>query len=199
MHEQVKRHRPPYVVGLDLSLTASGVAVLGLESGRTQLELVKTAAAGDSLTAAVNRAQTATERILRLLPPHGLVVVEAPSHGSQFGKAHERAGLWWLIVTRLHQRGFLYAQVAPRTRSKYAAGHRPVAKPRSGPSKQEVVAAGRAEFPYLELRNDNLADAFALARMGARFLGAPIDPSTRQRDEAVAAVRWPAIPEGMNK
>ncbi|WP_336653303.1 MULTISPECIES: hypothetical protein [unclassified Leucobacter] len=134
------------------------------------------------------------------LPPRpALVVLEAPSLGSQHGKAHERAGLWWLVADHLTKAGYTVAQAYPRTRAKYAAGHRPVADTRKGPQKKEVLAASRAEFPYLELRSHDLADALSLARMGARFLGAPIDPSTPQRDEAVAAVRWPAIPEGMNQ
>ena len=193
MYEQTHSRRPDYVVGLDLSLTGTGVATLGLNTGHTHLALVASGpVAGDGLAPVIDRLSFLLNGIARETPSgRALVVVEAPSHGSRNGKAHERAGLWWRTVTYLHGRGHLIAQASPRTRSKYAAGHRPVAKHGSGPNKREVVAALAAEHPHLNLANDNVADAFALACMGARFLGAPIDPSTRQRAEAVAAVRWP--------
>ncbi|WP_449278030.1 hypothetical protein [Leucobacter sp. GX24907] len=192
--------KPLYAVGLDLSLTCTGVATISLDNGHVALGLVETAPAGDDLAAVLDRLGTALQGIASRVPAdRALVVVEAPSHGSKHGKAHERAGLWWRAVAYLHSRGHVIAQAYPRTRAKYAAGHRPVKDPRKGPSKREIVAASKAEFPHLGLNNDNIADAFALARMGARHLGSPIDPTTRQRVESVAAVRWPdSTTEGMN-
>lgn len=184
--------RPAYTVGLDLSLTGSGVATIGLDTGHVRLGLVETEPAGPELAAVLDRLQTALSGIVSHVPAErALVIVEAPSHGSRNGKAHERAGLWWRAVSYLHSRGHVIAQAYPRTRAKYAAGHLPAAAPRKGPSKREVVAALGAEHPRLNLADNNLADAFALAAMGARHLGSPIDSTTRQREEAVAAVRWP--------
>ena len=190
------------VVGLDLSLTSSGVAALSLDTGMTRLERVRTTGEKDAaLEQVLARIDTARRGIVAHVPlARCLVVVEAPSHGSRFGKPHERAGLWWQVVTELHQRGHVIAQVFPRTRAKYAAGHLPVADPRKGPSKKEVVAATQADFPHLGITNADIADALSVARMGARHLGSPTDPSTPQRVQAMAAVRWPETPtEGMNE
>lgn len=191
---------PQYAVGLDLSLTGSGVASISLTTGHVRLGIVETPPAGATLAATLDRLQYALAGIVAHVPTeHSVVVIEAPSHGSQNGKAHERAGLWWRAAAYLHSRGHVIVQAYPRTRAKYAAGHLPVKNSRKGPDKREVVAAARAEFPHLALGNDNVADAFALARMGARRLGSPIDSSTPQRVQAVAAVRWPDIStEGMN-
>lgn len=190
-----------HVVGLDLSLTSTGVASLSLDTGMTRLELVSTTGKrGASLEVTLARLQVAVAGIVSHVPvARSLVVVEAPSHGSRFGMSHERAGLWWRTIAYLHTQGHVIAQAAPRTRAKYAAGHLPVKSTQKGPDKKEIVAALTAEHPHLAaLRNDNIADGFALACMGARHLGSPIDTFTPQRVQAVAAVRWPHIthPEG---
>lgn len=184
---------PRYAVGLDLSLTGSGVAVISLDTGHVRLGLVETEGTKKArLDQTLDRLQHALVGIAQLVPAaRSVVVIEAPSLGSSNGKSHERAGLWWRAAGLMHARGHVIAQAYPRTRSKYAAGHLPVKSTRKGPDKAEVVAALAAEHPHLNLANDNIADAFALACMGARHLGAPIDPSTPQRVQATAAVRWP--------
>lgn len=191
---------PRYAVGLDLSLTGSGVAVISLDTGHVRLGLIETKGAANArLDQTLDRLANALVGIAAEVPAaRSVVVIEAPSLGSQNGKSHERAGLWWRTAGLLHSRGHVIAQAYPRTRAKYAAGHLPVKSTRKGPDKREVVAALATEHPHLNLSNDNVADAFALACMGARRLGAPIDSSTRQRVEATAAVRWPEhIQEGM--
>ncbi len=184
---------PRYAVGLDLSLTGSGVAVISLRTGQVALGLVETkGAAKTHLDQTLNRLQVALVGIAAYVPAErSVIVIEAPSLGSQNGMSHERAGLWWRTAGLLHSRGHIVTQAYPRTRAKYAAGHLPVKSTRKGPDKKEVVAALAAEHPHLNLSNDNIADAFALACIGARHLGAPIDSSTPQRVQATAAVRWP--------
>ena len=183
-----------YIVGLDLSLSQTGVAVHSIATGMQSLSVAKSAPRLEGLPGTLDRIETLLEQIQYKVPPRlSLVVVEAPSYRSQFGKPHERAGLWWAVVTDLLRKGHDVVEVAPRTRAKYIAGHLPIEEPRRGPSKREIVAASVADFPTSaeKLRNDNIADAFGLARMGARAVGSPIDATTRQRVEAVAAVRWP--------
>ncbi len=190
-----------HVVGLDLSLAATGISSISLDTGIVDFGLVKSNQDGDDLEDVVARLRLVLAGIQTHVPrSRSLAVVEAPSRNSKYGKPHERAGLWWQVVTWLLDEGHTVAQPVPRTRAKYVAGHLPVRKPRSGPDKREIVAASRADFPhYPALKNNNVADAFGLARMGARHLGSPIDPSTPQRVQAVAAVRWPETStEGMN-
>lgn len=191
-----------HVVGLDLSLTATGIASINLDNGLTEFGLVKSQRVGDEIVDMVARLRTMLAGINSYMPDRpALVVIEAPSLRSKYGKPHERAGLWWQTVTWVDGQGHVVAQARPRTRAKYVAGHLPVKNSGKGPDKREIVAASRADFPHhAALKNDNVADAFGLARMGARYLGSPIDSSTRHRVEAVAAVQWPKTPtEGMNQ
>lgn len=185
--------KPQRIVGLDLSLTATGVAAVDLAERNVRFVLVKSPAEGDEISDTVARINTAVDRIKGAFTREPtLVIIEAPSLGSRFGKPHERAGLWWKVVDWACAEGHIVVQVRPRSRAKYIAGHRPVAAPRKGPDKREVVSASREEFPaFRALANDNVADAFGLARIGARASGSPIDSSTPQRVEVVAAVRWP--------
>ena len=182
-----------HVVGLDLSLSGTGVAVHNFETGHTTLAVAKSEPRSQDLRGTLHRIHQVLGGV-RMRTPAGnaLAVVEAPSYRSQFGKPHERAGLWWAVVLDLVKDGYDVVQIAPRARAKYIAGHLPVEKPRSGPSKREIVTASTTEFPHHpELVNDNIADAFGLARIGARYLGAPIDSSTPKRLEVMANLGWP--------
>lgn len=191
---------PRLVLGIDPSLTGTGLASIDTHTFAVRTALVTTRGAEQmTLLEQLDRLGAAMRGIAEFVPvERTLVVIEAPSFGSFSTSAHERAGLWWRTVAYLHHRGHHIARVTPRTRSKYIAGHLAVKNPRKGPDKREIVAALRGEHPELGIRNDNIADGFGLACMGARFLGAPIDSFTTQRVEAVAAVKWPPItvPEG---
>lgn len=192
MHAATPANQHRHVTGLDLSLTATGIATVTLDSGHIHLHTHRTTGAkGAPLTDRIERMRHAVSGVLELVPVDAFIVIESPSFGSFSTSAHERAGMWWRVVAFLSVRGYPIAPVSPRTRAKYAAGHRPVAKPRSGPNKQEVLAAMRADHPTLTIPNDNVADGLALAAAGARHLGSPIDPTTRQRVEAMAAIKWP--------
>jgi hypothetical protein len=58
----------------------------------------------------------------------------------------------------------------------------------------------RAKYPGLVIPDDNTADALALAAMGARYSGVPIDgPPSPQQTQVMRALRWtvPSPPEGV--
>ncbi|MGX9346603.1 hypothetical protein [Microbacterium sp. KNMS] len=138
-----------------------------------------------SLAEWVKRQTDVAHDVLAHVEPGGLVVVEAPSHGSRFGNPHERAGLWWRVVQYLVRRGDLVATVAPKTRAKYATGD-------GNADKRKVLAAMPARYPFVHVRDDNLADGLALAALGWRALGRPVEAIyEKSMDEAVRTVRWP--------
>lgn len=194
--------RPRLVLGIDPSLAGTGLAGIDTATGDVRTKLVATAGKKHmTLTEQLERLGAAMRGIASFTPATGtLVVIEAPSFGSFSTSAHERAGLWWRTVAYLHHHGHHIARVTPRTRAKYIAGHLPVENTRKGPDKREVLHAINTEHARFGIRNDNIGDAFALACMGARHLGTPIDSSTKQRVEAMAAVKWPTtIPEGTHQ
>lgn len=182
----------PAVTGLDLSLAASGIASVSLtEAGwLLRTELAKSTALPVTATVAdwAVRIETLGDRIVAATPP-GLAVIESPSHNSRFGKPHERGGLWWHVAIGLRRRGDVaLAQITPATRAIYAAN--------SGKaSKQEVVAALAASIPSSGVTNHNIADALALAALGCRRLGRPLEAQdiTTKQLTAYRKVRWPHL------
>jgi Holliday junction resolvasome RuvABC endonuclease subunit len=181
-------HEPPedvvIAVGLDLSLTCSGVSVA---TERTvQSWRVQTGPASDVL-GTWRRIRTAASRVIRNVPAPCLVVVEWASYQSRNGQPDERAAQRWQVVGHLAELGCEVVKVAPSQRAKYATGNGRAKKP-------EVLASMRARHPLLEIPDHNVADSVALAAMGMRFLGAPIDGvASREQDEVMRAVRWPDI------
>ena len=172
------------VVGLDLSLTNSGVTVI--RDGEIDLHQVRSVAPGDSSVLAVwERIRYSAIRVVRLVPEDALVVVEWASYASKFGQPDERNAHRWLVAGTLAQRGCRVLQVSPKTRAKYATDD-------GAADKKRVLAAMRARHPGLVIADDNVADSLALAAMGARHLGRPIDgvPS-KQQTEVMRTLRWP--------
>lgn len=181
------------VTGLDLSLVGTGVVSVRRSGERVQVSqrLIETEpfpkGYKPTLIEWVDRQTPVIHEAIALVEPDGLVVVEAPSHGSKFGNPHERAGIWWAVVRYLVRRGDVVVSVPPATRAKYATGNGKAEKP-------AVVKAVREWAPAVT--NHNVADGAALAAMGWRRLGRPVDVVAdavleRKREEAMRAVRWP--------
>jgi len=180
----------PRVLGLDLSLTGTGIARIGAEG----VELLRTVRPGKAtgheriefVLSAIDDAQRGQEL--------DLVVIEGPSYGNQGSGErqrghHERAGLWWLVAHGLYARGRSYAVVAPAQRAKYATG--------DGRSKKAaVVAAVRDRYGHLvpAIRNDNEADALVLAAMGVDHLGGHLVDVPPVNRQALVKAAWPSTP-----
>ncbi|PZE89969.1 hypothetical protein [Curtobacterium sp. MCBD17_008] len=170
------------VVGLDLSLTSTGIAVI--REGQVALERIDAPASDDALQS-WQRIESTAQRTLRQVPAGALVVLEGPSWGSRFGKPDERHAQRWMVRGPLLACGHEVVVVSPRTRAKYAADD-------GNAKKRVVLATMRARHPGLTIRDHNVADALALAAMGARSLGSPIDGEpSKQQTEAMGAVSWP--------
>lgn len=179
-----------HVTGLDLSL--AGSAIVAVRHGDADVQVAKRLIESvafqkgyrPTLEEWVDRQTPVIHEAIACVEPGGYVVIEAPSHGSKFGNPHERAGIWWAVVRHLVRRGDVVVQVAPKTRAKYAAG-------RGSADKREVLAAVNERMRFARVTDHNLADGLALAAMGWRRLGRPIDGvATRPMNEAMRAVRW---------
>jgi len=93
--------------------------------------------------------------------PRGLFVAV---RGRQTGE-HQRAGLWWYLVTTLDMQGHHIIEVPPATLKRYATG-------RGNATKADMRMA-----PYrrtgIDQPDDNLVDAAWLRHLGLDLLGAP--------------------------
>lgn len=182
------------IVGLDLSLSSTGVAHVQRYDGGAYAAFTRHLTVKARHVPRGGEPHTLAERSVRLRRLAGmivnecidadLVVVEGPSYASDTGKAHDRAGLWWLVVGRLTGGGLNVVEVPPSTVKTYATG-------KGNASKDAVLAAVIRRYPAVEVSDNNEADALALAAMGARFTGHPLEhelPKTHLR--AMNGVRW---------
>lgn len=153
------------VVGLDVSSTATGVAVthrdghLGVGTIRA-VSLTR----GTKVAARGARMMTMADEIFDQMNigPGQLVVVEGLAFASR-DDYKQGAGLWWTVVNRLIVRGIPFGVVPPMTRSAWAV--------KGGAKKVEVAMAMARLMPEVQFGNDNEVDAAIVALMGAQRIG----------------------------
>lgn len=168
----------PLVVGLDLSLAATGIAHHRAGSVIT-----------DTLRGQ-GRGIVRLRKLVRSIEQHctsaTLVVIEGPSYGSLGAGFHERAGLHWLIEDRLWRAGIAYAIVPPSVVKKYATG-------KGNAGKGAMVAAATRRYPQVETGgDDNQVDALWLAALGLDHLtGERVVPEAHR--VVLGSVTWPTI------
>lgn len=184
------------VLGIDPSLTATGIALVTLDSSnrleirdrtpRIETRTLHSTGRSDA-TLAQRRARLGDITDGIIIAAHGadLVVIESPSLGQgRQGGQLDRHGLWWIAVERLLDSGHSLALVSPAGRAKYATG-------KGNASKTDVLLAADRRYPAAEIADDNQADALVLAAMGCRHLDWPIDDMPKTHVDAMAAVVWP--------
>ncbi|MFI6903059.1 hypothetical protein ACIBKY_17485 [Nonomuraea sp. NPDC050394] len=171
-----------FVVGLDLSLTATGLA--DTPGTRTIKPGIRTIKAGD-LRGCDRFAYIASEIFGDgMAQTADLVVIEGPAYSRALGSGHhEAAGLWWHIVYRLTALDVPYAVVPPTTLKKYATG-------RGGATKPDMRMA-LFQRAGLDLRDDNQVDAWWLRAAGLDHLGHPPVTLPQAQRDALAKVAWP--------
>lgn len=173
----------PRAVGLDLSLTASGIASsLGwcLTHGKAGLTSVKMALADrtTSLHALANE-------LLEHIGHPDLVLIEAPALSRSRGGVFERGYLWFEVVHALTARGVPVVDVAPQQLKQFITG-------KGSATKGEVLVETARRLPQFDTRgDDNMADAAVMAAMGADLLGAPIVKLPSTYRAALAKLRLP--------
>lgn len=187
------------VIGVDLSLTSTGIARLELDDNGTitgsHTEAVTSEPADGTLTQRIRRvdyvATSVGDAIAPTYVPHpDLVVVEGASFGSTGGQAQERAWLRGAVYLHLYGIGIDVIEVTPSTLKLYATGN-------GRASKTHVVQSVRHHYGThfdIPLRKsdgrEDVADAIALAAMAARSIGHPIDPDHPTRTRAMRAPKW---------
>lgn len=171
-------------IGLDLSLTGSGIASSAGWCERigakdiTKLPLPERHTAVDELV----------DQIVPLCRQAAIVVVEVPAFSRSTGGALERSALWWLVTRRLWIAEIPTAEAFNQHRMRYATG-----KPQA--DKGAIIDAVARRWPQFETGgDDNLADAAVLAAMGADWLGHPLTPMPHTHRKALDGVRWPDSP-----
>jgi Holliday junction resolvasome RuvABC endonuclease subunit len=172
------------VLGIDPSLTATGLAYW--QGSKPVLLRIITNPTSPEPRAKAARVFAIVGEVLAFAPEECVTVIEAPvvATGGASGALFDRAGVYWLLVKALWERGPVVV-VQPATRSIYATG-------KGNASKRDVLASMRSRHRDLEIADDNEADALALCAMGARWQNEPFDGQIGPEVmRAMNAVHWP--------
>lgn len=184
-HDQVQTPPAWTVVGLDLSLTATGIATLRGHTAPKVQTLRSKGAKDASLDERTMRLHNLARDIIIAACIADVVVIEQPAYNQTGGSHHDRSGLWWLVVDGLAFEELKVVEVTPQAVKKYATG-------KGNASKDQVAIATTKRYPNVDVTNNNEADAFVLAAIGARLAGHPIEASLPQAHlDALTKVRWP--------
>jgi crossover junction endodeoxyribonuclease RuvC len=167
------------IVGIDASLTGTGVAVL---DGSLRTERIESKLTGPARLFEIrNRVR---EIVASKTSPSGadLVVIE----GYAFAKpmqAHQVGELGGVLRLMLFETGIPWIEVAPSQVKKFATG-------RGNAKKEEMAVAIFKRFGR-EFRSNDEADAFVLAVIGQALAGCHFDNLTAFQREVIDELRNP--------
>lgn len=168
-HATVQAPPTPIYVGLDLSLTSTGVAIIHNDVATVRRITSKPKPKATTADQA-ERLDALVSEIVSAIPSSDdtKVAVEGPSFASSGSAAHILGGLWWLVRHALRVEGLDVTVVAPSSVKKYATGS-------GNAPKDQVLAAVVRRYPDVDVTGNDEADALVLAAMIARIDGYPID------------------------
>lgn len=164
----------PTVIGLDLSLTSTGVACRG------ETQAIKSKQKGEQRLIEIR------DRILEFARSQDdpRVILEGFSYGSRNSQAHAIGGLGWIVRVALYEAGIPWVEMAPTARAKLATG-------KGNSSKSQVVSALSARTGIV-FNTDDEADAWLLEEAGLCHLGQPRYEWPKTHLEALAGIDFSA-------
>lgn len=190
------------ILGIDLSLTGTGLAVLttdGLFPANSCAG--KPAKAGDLghcfyYTWLLNRLpedqaqrwQAILFPIMNLARQVDQIVIENYAFNATFRLA-PIAELGGIVRFHLARQGFKPLMIAPKTLKKFVTGN--------GNAKKDLVIAGVKYRYHVDLDNDNLADAFGLAKIGEAMISTEGLPQFQV--EIINALKAPKVKESKRR
>lgn len=173
-------------VGLDLSLTCSGIGLITQRADGTCLATTSTVTSkghrGDGLVERSRRIAVIAEEILHTARLANLVVLESMFlAGTKGGSLLDRAGLFHRVVSGLIRADVPITEVSPASLKLAIAS--------SGRADKATVAVALSRlWPDVDVTSSDIADALGLAHLGAVAMGWPV--KTLERHRAVK-VCWP--------
>ncbi|NUL03576.1 hypothetical protein HRW07_10080 [Streptomyces lunaelactis] len=166
----------PLVIGLDLSLTCTGVA------GEGWVDYIRPKALKGH-----PRLAYLVDEVTSFIKKADLAVIEGPSFGGGVAHRHEDlAGLRVMVRQACWRRGIPYALVPPSCRALYAAGKGSAPK---GLVRDEISRRYAIELDGVA-RYD-MADAYALLAMGLHHLGHPLAEVPDDNARGLTGCAWP--------
>lgn len=174
------------VVGLDLSLTNTGIAHIAWNGAEVTADIHRAQSKGsktDTWEARSVRILNLANEIQKRILPAALVVVEGPSFSSVSVSSHDRSWLWGKVFDRMMLNGVPVVVVPPASAKKWACG-------KGNADKDDMMLAAARMWPALEGIKNDTADALALAGIGMQLLEGPCPfPLYAYRCEVVDKLR----------
>jgi len=175
----------PRVLGLDLSLTATGIAsslgwcrAIGYTDKKNPITKLPHARRLTAMRAVRNG-------VIHEIGRPSLAVLELPAPSRAGGGAHERAWLWWEIYEYLLANEIPVGLLGTGQLKLYATGS-------GNADKQKVVDQVARRWPRWEtFGDDNCADAVALMAAGLHWLGVPLAVMPERNGRVLDNCLWP--------
>lgn len=196
IYESIPEVRPvdgPRVVGVDTSLTATGLAssegwcrVIGYVD-RTKKNPISKLPRVERLA----HMNVLLDSVMAAIGTPDLAVIEGAALSKAAGGAHERGWLWWRVYERLLDAGVPVGVVSTNQRIHYATG-------KGTGSKGVVLEQVVRRWPQWQTGgNDNAADGVVLMAAGRDWLRAPIGDVPKSHRKAVDNADWSAAGAGV--
>jgi Holliday junction resolvasome RuvABC endonuclease subunit len=171
----------PRVVGIDLSLNSTGVAIIAEHRAWTTTLIPKWEghpAKGH------RRLQLIADKITEWCADADLILIEGAAFGMP-NQAFQMGGAWYVVTHALWNEGQPYVVVPPACIKKYATG--------KGNAKKDLVGYEAVRrFPSVMMTTNDEADALWLAHMGCDWLGWPLITVPLANRTAMDSIRtWP--------
>jgi Holliday junction resolvasome RuvABC endonuclease subunit len=184
------------VVGIDPSLTSTGIAVL-INGAPLAMKAIN-GGRKDSKSYAhrSDRIVRQCGAVIDALPVDhiDLAVIEGQAYGYHNAYTSDGNALWWGIFSQLRAQHIPTAVVTPITRQNWVIGRE--GSKDATEKKKQVLLAVRLWWPGLAkaVRNDDIADALALATLGAAHCGdqLPFELKDRHRN-TIESIDWPKV------
>lgn len=167
--------RPPFhlFVGIDLSLTSTGLAIYDpaevVPGGEVYTDYVKSKPSTiPGYEGMLERFQGIGRRVLAQFANYDVrVFLEGPAYG-RAQNAHLMSGNWWLLYQLLHDEGCEVTVIPPSNVKQYATG-------KGNAAKDQVLAAAIKRYPDIDIPGNDVADAVILLAIGMRMAGRPLE------------------------
>ncbi|MGO4752209.1 hypothetical protein AB4212_26975 [Streptomyces sp. 2MCAF27] len=185
--EDIPGREGPRVVGVDTSLTATGLAssegwcrVIGYPDKNNPITKLSYGARLVQMRRVLNAVVTG-------IGHPDLAVLERAALAQSGGGAHERGWLWWRVYEYLTDVGIPVGLVSTNQRITYATG-------KGTGAKTVVVDQVARRWPQWQTGgNDNACDAVVLMAAGRDWLGKPISLVPKAHRIAVERALWPEV------
>jgi crossover junction endodeoxyribonuclease RuvC len=165
------------IYGIDPSLTATGIATLNNAGQVERLETISFPKLKDE-----ERLAAIIDAVCEKISTPILIVIEGLSLGSHTGMSTERAALHHMLRVAFWEAHIPFLIVPPSTLKKFATG--------SGKAEKNIMIREVFRRWEVEAKDDNQADAAALAYLGAAYANWTPDAFLIQpQRDVIAALR----------